>query len=1026
MSWLGKIGASLFSASNENTLALSNLKFDFALLKVEAPQEFSALGSALCNRRKIDAEDGTPHRTARKLGALFEHRVPSTPKLIAAYGQRVSEIINAPGINPEGLKSHGPFKTYVGADATALWAAATSGISAIAMYLLASLLAHEWDHKEAVSIWVELVAERKREIMDNARDCHMVSESSLFSSRQDISRDELALWDTSARSWLRSASKAKARQLDQFLLISKNLPLQYSSGTGTYEKVLNYCREAMQGMENLLSGRPQLVMDRAIPTAILAWHLFPDLVVLSKEVTNVVFGDKLIPKSGTCTIGSVSYSDGRSGSHWSLTLSHYQFYGPPVKVDSQEHLSRVDFRQLLVITFGSLLGAWQIRRIEIMPAVRWFLTLSQVLTGRLSKHKEQLGCSGLDWLDCFIEAAKIVDESGGLDDQRIVQLLHFGMRRAKHFLCGNPQQILPFFGLCNPYVFAGLDEVSERERPIRFFREIAKELKLDNSKSLIVVAHHHGSVDQGPHRLRYWEYASVKPFIHSTNKRSVDGEAKTSETYVRWISGDIADREDHQHIAEIQRRGEEVLKTLHEHPTQKYLAELHKEEWTKERPEHFQCLVGNNYLGLWVVNEVMATLPLTSLYCSFMQSLMLKVVMPLPSSPLDLHVLEPARLYDYLHTAASFGNRRATSTQSNFEAQHARGISFLARHCGIPNSFVRSLHGLSMASQVYSNLYDASISLKLVTSGSSLADAQWIPSARSSDEHQSSFGMVGRDGNHSQTLASHEIIEPLPTALSLTRQQTFACLAHFESGEIDLDPESLDLALALSTENSIYVAGVVMADPYECVPENRVERLTGNIGRSGISILIAPQNPEVRELKDCYNIVEHKQYDLQRENNFKATSLHLNFTEWKLPLEDTGSRTIDQDVYFVESVISVRDRGEWVADLDILSIDFDNLTRIAPESCNAPDHQKSEYEYQCLDSWEEFLDPPDSVKIFRAHGNWAARLAAVSILTQRGNTHNIALLGRDNFCLTCLENDFNALRIGLRDSESPLPAFCID
>ena len=94
MSWL--------SALQENNLALSSVRFDFTLVKVEAPAEFSGIGTLLGQRRKTDAEDGGAHRTARKLGALFEYITPSTPKLIAAYGKRVSEIINTPGINPRG------------------------------------------------------------------------------------------------------------------------------------------------------------------------------------------------------------------------------------------------------------------------------------------------------------------------------------------------------------------------------------------------------------------------------------------------------------------------------------------------------------------------------------------------------------------------------------------------------------------------------------------------------------------------------------------------------------------------------------------------------------------------------------------------------------------------------------------------------------------------------------------------------------------------------------------------------------
>jgi len=55
------------------------------------------------------------------------------------------------------------------------------------------------------------------------------------------------------------------------------------------------------------------------------------------------------------------------------------------------------------------------------------------------------------------------------------------------------------------------------------------------------------------------------------------------------------------------------------------------------------------------------------------------------------------------------------------------------------------------------------------------------------------------------------------------------------------------------------------------------------------------------------------------ENTFEGTTLHLSFTNWKLPL-DTGARgTVNQDVSYIETVISVHDCGERVAVVDILN-----------------------------------------------------------------------------------------------------------
>lgn len=69
---------SVATFSNENTVSLANLKFDFSLVKLEAPQEFDRLALTISPKRKSEAEEGALHRTARRLGALFEGSLPTT------------------------------------------------------------------------------------------------------------------------------------------------------------------------------------------------------------------------------------------------------------------------------------------------------------------------------------------------------------------------------------------------------------------------------------------------------------------------------------------------------------------------------------------------------------------------------------------------------------------------------------------------------------------------------------------------------------------------------------------------------------------------------------------------------------------------------------------------------------------------------------------------------------------------------------------------------------------------------------
>ena len=90
---MSQISGSLLAAQNQNTLALANFNIDFSLIKVSASEEYQVLGTALSQRRRENAEEGPLHRTARKLGALFEEVIPPIAELSEAYGKRVSEIV---------------------------------------------------------------------------------------------------------------------------------------------------------------------------------------------------------------------------------------------------------------------------------------------------------------------------------------------------------------------------------------------------------------------------------------------------------------------------------------------------------------------------------------------------------------------------------------------------------------------------------------------------------------------------------------------------------------------------------------------------------------------------------------------------------------------------------------------------------------------------------------------------------------------------------------------------------------------
>ena len=335
------------------------------------------------------------------------------------------------------------------------------------------------------------------------------------------------------------------------------------------------------------------------------------------------------------------------------------------------------------------------------------------------------------------------------------------------------------------------------------------------------------------------------------------------------------------------------------------------------------------------------------------------------------------------------------------ESEDAAATNYIEELAGkwpMGKTHLWALKALAIATHVYRQLEEATISLKVVETP--LDKAPW--------------------------LTEHKVSPRTPR--DCERSNTLACIAHFESGVLHIEPDELDHTLAIASGNSIFVIGALLSDPFENLAANSVQRIIGNIGRPGVCMLVAPFEPRIRPLGTEYNLIEHASYDGKREDNFKGTSLHLSFTDWTLPREVKGAegRTIDQGAHFVESVISVLDSGKWVADLDILGIHFEALRKLSPsQHCPGHPNKRADYDYTSVDSWEELLDTPTSVGFFRAHGNWAARLAAVSILCQRDQAQAIGVLGPEAFCLECLSSEYDDYG-ELEEHESPLPSFCID
>ena len=216
-----------------------------------------------------------------------------------------------------------------------------------------------------------------------------------------------------------------------------------------------------------------------------------------------------------------------------------------------------------------------------------------------------------------------------------------------------------------------------------------------------------------------------------------------------------------------------------------------------------------------------------------------------------------------------------------------------------------------------------------------------------------------------------------------TKSMAFSCIAMMETGKVNLEPDSLEEVFALSSGNSIFVSSCLLSDPY-MEPRQAITRIVGNVGRPGISLLVPPTAPAlVRSLSSSYKAVSYKPFDGGREDNFQGTSLHLSFTSHVFPVDYGVTGIIDHQVFLVESVISVHDAGQWVADLNINRAfrenAHDRLPRTSKQgTCRHKEDAKQAAltKFTSVDTWEEILDTPPSIGIIRAHKNWPARLAA--------------------------------------------------
>lgn len=1015
--------ATSFRAEATNALVNINLELNFFTKRlVEPPQEYAGVGQNLAPSRRHEAQEGVRHTIARKLGLPFKDRsiLPATPELIKAYGSRASDIARSSAANPQGDASHGAYAGMIGADATTLWAAATSGLPAIQCHLLACLLARIWEPAEATSIWVEIVTKRKAELKLRLINEGELDHDVLFVVTEELPRSHLRDWDASARAWIRVADSVMARQQTQLRLIVDNLSIPVNTKPEAYESVINAWSSAMMQMEKLLVGVPLQVHSGDILLGLLSWHLYPDMKYLGKEERHIEQHDPLLEGRGILTLGlepSPRIAKDCQSVYWALPLSHLRYYGrlPVTRTRSARSSDRDRIRvdELLWVWISSYILAWDDGSAETREVLQFVSEVAIELHAACDFGNPDLNGRGESRLkpQCeldswFLMLSRVcLSYKDRLDDERVRKLRNMG--QSFHVFPHNG----PFQGIFNISTY--LKVAQSLEDKISFLREIAASIaapKEGNQGYEFIITYKNSYTDlseRGQALIRErFEYATACP-EYDGNKDSAAGNCNT-RSHLRWLSfepDDFVGTEDwmtaKSHMEEIQNMGEKAkcfeassrLFTHHkkrnniinvvDRSHQEIFVDFHNSR--REKSVRRKYRNSRNYVSMKVDSRSAPAVEFDVLYGDI-ETIALLRRPPLPV----IHQNERG----YEKDRDSEGQKKL-STKEIMQLFRPGKVDFsqCSRELRLDVNSNTALLAMTFIESLYKSMDGATVDVRTVQFA--LRDALWLDSAIKS--------LVST--TRTPVEIHEEKLVPILTTEMVDSATCFACIAMMETGTYNLNPDELQNVFAIGAADSLYIASVLLQDPANevVVP---IRRFTGNIGRAGMAFMVPPKQPEIKPYDriDEWYQCDHREFDGKLENCFEGTSLHISFSEASQAINVDFEGGRDVEAYFLETLISVHDRETWIAELDVISAlktPKDRLIHnfLEYRSCRCGASPTIGPQIISIDNFAEMIIPPRKAGIIRANGNWQARLAAASICLAKGYT---VILKSENTCWGCL------------------------
>lgn len=1027
MASLGKAIASGITNVFEVAPSLLHLNFNFALHQVEAPVEFEGVGKALSSIRRTNAEEGQSHVTARILGALFVSLTPKTPKLFSAYGLRASEISQSAQINPLQIKQYGFFSSHAGADATTIWASATSGPGAIAVHLLACMLARIWDPSDAISIWTEIVKQRRESILNDLAEGGMVDLRDAAAARNTLSRQQLADWDASARAWLYAADRVKTKEQKQLMLILDNIHDRVNTAQEAFHSVLRAWLDSLSAFEALLNGVSQKARNGGILLALSAWHIYPDLMIVEPYPKTIAQRDSLLSSSGILTVGLQNTQGEQGGICWSLPLAQLRHYGPPVNrertLNSTQRLTVDEFSQVFL---GAYLHGWGDTGTETINMIQWLHKVGDASARWLkcdgrSPEVDRLSHPWASWFDILLDASEMCLQALAKGDESFKQLLRLGRRYAEGFLGQERGQ--PYFGLSTRGTFVSCTK-SEEDR-VQILRDAAANLPGRPSQMFIRIRH---EMMSGANSI--YEYATAKPLARSSSKRQVDGSHRPAFVHQRWMHGGT----DFQIPTNDTRYFRRLVKQFPELNQPQSPFTSHDVVPQFERTDIIsRCLTFMDYH-----NSEKRLTPLQIIQDHFEERSKIyqgrgeDVYSYEQSAIEDFRVkemgifwptyaadgLEANPWYEMIYgddDTALFADSDEPAIRARIESLSSDQFhTFFSSSLWAPDKLLRyvsarisayetsnywkSLRAISYAGHLYRGLKIATIDVRVLEHA--LWKSPWLPKMNMVWErmNRDKLPMPGE-----VDLMFANLWVPQPTDLS----KVFSCICFFDSGRFQIPPKNLSNVMAMCSNDLIWVASSLLNDPsseYLLNERSQIRVFPGNIGRSGIAFMVPPADPMKRPRNiHSFRDIVHRPFEGHLQNNFGTTSLHLSFTTAEIPLTDKFSGLKDDELYLLETLLSVHEGGRWVADLDVQgSLSSPRYRRLLGKCEHSENSIAITQAVSCIDSWAELLEPPETqFSIVRACGDWQARLATFSVAV---SAEKDIIILPDTLCWQCTFN----------------------